>query len=322
MKLNSTFFRKKQTWIALTVLAALAVPFLLRESKYALLLYCMIGIYIISTSGLNLLLGYSGQMSLGQAGFYAIGAYTSAILSKDLGLPPLLTILIGALLASVVAVLLAYPASKLVYHFLALVTIAFGQIVYLLIIHSPGDITHGLTGIRKIPPVNLFGISFDTNFKFAFLIIALVLLFLYIKVRLIDSRIGRAFIAIRDDKIAANGMGIHVRKFRVLAFAIAAFFTATGGALYAHLVGYISPETFTADQSVLFLTITLFGGLGTVAGPVIGSVVVLCLREILQFAGTYQMIIFGGFIVLVLLFMPKGIAGFFQTGKRKAERKG
>lgn len=295
--------------IALAVLMAglIGFPVLFPEQTYALMLMTFMGIYIIAVSGLDILFGYSGQISLGHAAFYAIGAYTSTLLSMHLKLPVVLTMLIGASLATIVGMIIAYPASKLVAHFLSLSTIAFGELVYLFIVHSPGDITLGFSGIGNIPALTLFGFRFNTTDRFYFVVLFFVLLFLLMKARIVRSRVGRCFIAIRDNSLAANGMGINVRKYKVMAFGISAFFTGFAGTLYAHSVRFISPESFMNDQSVVFLTIALFGGVGTLAGPVIGSVVVTVIRELLQKTGNYQMIIYGAFLVAVLLFMPKGV---------------
>ncbi len=280
-------------------------------------------IYVISTAGLDLLFGYSGQISLGHAGFYAIGAYTTALLSTSTGIHPLITMLAGAVLATLVGMVLAYPAAKLRYHFLSLVTIAFGEMIYLLAVTSPGDITNGFSGVYGIPVIKLFGISFKSNYNYFFLLLFFAALFLFIKWRVVHSKIGRAFIAIRDNTTAAGGMGINVRYYRVMAFAISAFYTAFAGGLYAHMIRFISPEVFTQDNiSIPMITMVLFGGYGTQWGPVIGAIVVTIINELLQATGTYRMIIYGLFVVVVLLFMPRGIMSFIRDfSARAAARK-
>lgn len=296
-------------------LILICFPIVYPEQTYALMLMTFMGIYIIAVSGLDILFGYSGQISLGHAAFYAIGAYTSTILSMSFRIPVFLTILIGASFATIIGIIVAYPASKLVAHFLSLVTIAFGELIYLFIVHSPGDITKGFSGISNIPPLNLFGLKFNTPSRFYFVALFCVVLFLLIKTRIVNSRVGRSFIAIRDNTHAANGMGINVRKYKIMAFGISAFFTGFAGALYAHSVRFISPESFMNDQSVMFLTILLFGGVGSLAGPIIGAIVVSIIREFLQATGNYQMIIYGAFLVAVLLFMPKGIMNWISNAK-------
>lgn len=307
--------KNKSDFIGLIILVALLISLtiILSSQTYVMTILSFIGIYVIAASGLDLLFGFSGQISLGQAGFYAIGAYTSAILSMNLNIPVIISMFIGAIFATFIGIVLAYPASKLRHHFLSLTTIAFGEIVYLFIVYSPGDITQGFSGIAKIPPLELFGYKFVTSRSFFYVILFFMTLFLVVKMFIVDSRIGRAFIAIRDNTLAANGMGVNVRKYKIMSFAISAFFTGFAGALYTHMVRFISPETFTMEHfSIVLLTVVLFGGMASLWGPVIGAVVVILMKELLQVTGVYQMIIYGTFIVVVLLFMPHGIISFFQ----------
>ena len=310
--------KKKISHKILINLAAMVIlcflPLILGKSSYLFSVIDFILIYTIAAMGLDILFGYSGQISLGHAGFYAIGAYVSALLSKDLGFPVLASLLIAAIVSALVGMLLAWPASKLKGHFLALVTIAFGEIIYLLIIHSPGDVTQGFTGLYGIPKLTLFGFAFQSTVSYFYVLLFFVALFMFIKTRIVDSKVGRAFIALRDNHEAASGMGINIRKYRVTAFAISAFMTSVAGSLYAHLIGFISPETFTLNEiSVPLVTIVLFGGLASQFGPVIGAVVVTLIGQLLQATGTYQMILYGLFIVIVLLFMPQGIVKFIRS---------
>lgn len=300
------------------IAAACIFPVFFLGQSYIFTVLNFILIYVIASSGLDLMFGYSGQISLGHAGFYAIGAYGSALLSLKLGIPGIFSMFLGAVIATVVGVVLAYPASKLKYHFLSLTTIAFGEIVYLLLVNSPGNITEGFTGLYGIPVISLFGFRFKSSISYFYLLLFFTVLFMFVKTRIVNSKMGRAFIAIRDNTAAANGMGINVTRYRVIAFGISAFYTAFAGALYAHFIRFISPETFTSDAcSVPLLTMVLFGGLASQWGPVVGAVVVTLLKEALQVTGSYQMIIYSVFIVVVLLFMPKGIISFLHEFKQK-----
>ena len=294
--------------VLFTILYPIAAP----GATYMHLVFCTFGIYIIVNCGLDILFGYSGQMSLGQAGFYAIGAYFSAILSKS-GVPVLISMLIGACMASLVGYILAIPCSKLVHHFLAVVTIGFGEIVRLIALNAPKELTGGPNGIGSIPQVNLFGFKITTNAQYLYFVLFLVLAVLLLKRNITNSRVGRAMLAIRCNPDASEAFGIKLSKYKTMAFAIAAFCAGLGGALYAHLVKYISPESFTADQSQMFLVMILVGGMGTLAGPVIGSLLIIIVQEVLQRFGTYQMLIYGLLIIFVLFFMPNGIAGSMKN---------
>lgn len=295
------------------------LPLCLGDQKYFLLLMCLAGIYIVATSGLDICFGYSGQISLGQAGFYAIGAYVSAMLSIYMKVPVPFAILIGSLAAALVGYLLAFTSVKLVYHFLSLTTIAFGEIVRLLLVNGKA-ITGGPDGLVGIPPFTVFGISFSSNQMYFYIIWIVMIVFLAGKVSLINSRVGRAFIAIRDNPSASEAFGIKLSKYKATAFAIGAFCAGISGALYAHLVKFINPDSFTGDQSIMFLVMVLIGGLGTFWGPIFGSVLIIALNEVLQTFGDYRMAIYGVIIITVLLFLPKGIIGTLReklvVGKR------
>ena len=313
--------------LLLVVLGGL-LPVICLNDSYIVLLLCTTGISIIVISGLDILFGYSGQISLGHAGFYCIGAYTSAILSRNLGLPVFATIFLGGLLAMLVAILLALPAVKLVHHFLALVTISFGELIYLFVSQARG-LTEGYTGMNFIPKPKIGNFVFESNTSYYYIVYGMLVLLLFLKRRLIDSGTGRAFIAIREDSHAANGMGIHVTKYKTMAFAISALYTGLAGALYAHLIGFISPESFSANQSTLFLTMLLFGGMGNFWGPIIGSVALVVLSEFLQKLGSYQMLVYGVILLVIIVYIPGGISrgvnlltfykNAYGKGKRHAE---
>ncbi len=262
-------------------------------------------------SGLDIVYGYSGQISIGQAGFYAIGAYGSALLSARLDVPVILSIPLAALAAALCGALIAVPSVKLVHHFLAMVTIGFGEIVRLLLLNG-GELTGGPDGIVSVPKLEVGPMAFDTNRTYFYVILLSVAALLAVKARLVDSRVGRAFVAIRESPRAAAACGIDVQRYKVLAFAIGAFYAGVGGALYAHLIRFVSPETFSLEQSVSFLTMVLLGGAGSLLGPILGTLIVIFLFEYLQVFGQAQMAIYGLMIIGVLFFMPRGLAGVLR----------
>lgn len=301
------------------LLFLVAFPYLMSgvfHWDYVIQLACFFGLYLIAVSGLDLLFGYSGQISLGHAAFFCIGSYGSVMLHDHTGLPVLITMLLGAVLATIFAAILAYPASKLVFHFLSLATIAFGEIIYQFVAQSPGKVTGNFTGYFT-ETVSIFGYRLNTHTKYYFFTLVCVLIFLLIKKNIVNSRVGRAFIAIRENSHAANGMGINVRKYKVMAFAVSAFYTAFAGGMYAHFVRFISPDTFTQKQSVLFMTMLLFGGTSSMAGPVVGTLAVQVLNEVLRSAERYQLLIYGILLLLVIMVLPGGIYGEFIKLKEK-----
>lgn len=308
--------------VAVIIPTMMELNIVFKQNKYIYLLLCFSAIYAIATSGLDLLYGYTGQISFGHAGFFAIGSYVSVLMShpawgfgKWFGyvLPPIITIFIAAFISMIIGVLLSLPASKLVFHFLSLLTIAFGQMIFLSLTSFP-DLTNAYRGITAIPPVEIFGFSFASalsKYRFYLLSLFFLVIFLIVKQNIIKSRIGRGFIAIRENVLAANGCGIDIKYYKMQAFGVSAFYTGFAGALYAHMIGFISPDTYVASTSQIFMTMLLFGGNGNLAGPVIGATVITLIQEGLAELKDYRMLIFGIFLLIVILFQPNGLYGLY-----------
>ena len=317
-------YLKTHKWKILAGASVIGACILIAQETYPALILAYIMIYGIGTTGLDILFGYSGQISMGHAGLFAVGSYTSALLSVRCGVTPVLGILAGSVLATLTGLLIAVPASKLVKHFLSLMTIAFGQIVYMFV-NACQPLTNGATGISSIPYISLFGFRLDTYYRCFFAYMILLILVLIAKARIIRSRVGRALIAIRENTVAAEGIGINIRAYKAMAFGISAFMMGLAGGLYAHMVTYISPETYNATQSTLFMTMVLFGGIGTTMGPVVGAAVLMFVKEVFQFLQIYQVLIYGVFILIVLFFFPNGMVGLYADMKKrilKARRRG
>lgn len=312
-------FLKSHTGAVIGILILAAVAAFMLQERYLAMILNFTCIYTIAVTGLDLLFGYTGQVSFGQAGFYAIGAYTSALLSKNMGLPPILTIFLGAILATVFGIIIAFPASRLVKHFLSLLTIAFGMMVYTFVNSSP--ITNGASGITGIPKVEILGVELGNNQTYFWLVLVLVVATLIAKNNIIKSRVGRAFIAVRENPHAAAGMGINVAKYKIMAFAISAFLAGLAGALYAHMVRFISPDTFTKDQSNMFMTMLLFGGISTIPGALIGAAAITVMMELLQGFAAYQTLIYAVLILIVLFLLPNGTVGLFTKIRTSLQKK-
>lgn len=302
--------KKNRTVLIGILLLACVAAYMLQE-RYLAMILDYICLYTIAVTGLDILFGYTGQVSFGHAGFYAIGAYGSALMSINLGIPPIISILLGAILALVFGVLIAFPASRLVKHFLSLLTIAFGQMVYTFIVGAAW-LTKGPSGIVNIPKVSVFGMTIKGYQMYFWLVLAATILVLISKYHIINSRIGRAFIAVRENPHAAAGMGINVAQYKILAFAISAFLAGLAGAFYAHMVGFISPDTFTNAQSNMFMTMLLFGGIATMTGSLIGATIITIVTELLQSFASAQTLIYAVFILIVLFYLPNGIVGLWD----------
>lgn len=311
------------------VLVMMENNILLTRNKYIYVLLCYIGIYSIATSGLDILFGYTGQISFGHAGFFCIGAYGSVLLSHPewgiakLGLAPLspiLSIPIMGLVAAGIGALLARPASKLVFHFLSLLTIAFNQIMYLIVANF-ADLTNGFIGITRVPPVKLelFGtmlLDFTTvksKYSYAFLVLFVLALLLILKENIVHSKLGRSMIAIRENQTAANGCGVNIMRAKTISFSISAFYVGIAGGLLAHMMGFISPDTFVQNTSVIFITMLLFGGSGNLFGPILGALVITFVQESFQSLQDYRMLIYGVFLLVVILYQPTGLVGLTRS---------
>lgn len=288
----------------------LAFPFLATAvgNTYAITLGCYVQLYFIAISGYDILFGYCGQINMGLAGFYAIGAYGSAILHAYCNVPIVFSMIIASVISCIIGAILAFPCSKLQFHFLTLATIAFGNIVNQILSHSPGGITGNFKGMYTERPM-IFGFSLSSSTAYYFFGLVMVAVFIFIKYRVVHSKMGRAFCAIRDNVRAANGMGIDVRLYKVIAFSVCAFFMGFAGSMYAHLVCFISPDTFLQKQSVLFLTMLIFGGTTSFGGPLVGVLSLMLITESIRSMTGYQTLVYGVIIILVVVLLPKGVYG-------------
>ena len=296
----------RRVWLPLLLAAAL-VPVAVR-SEYILNTAVMAGIYVILASSLNITNGYTGLFSFGHAAFYGIGAYTAAILATRFGWGFALTLPAAGVVAAAFGAALALPTLRLSGIFLALVTIGFQEIAYLVTLNWIG-LTRGPMGIPGIPPAALFGIELRGNAAYYWLVLALDVLTLFVLSRIVTSRVGRAFVAIREDELAAEASGIPAFRMKVLSFVIATFFAGIAGAFFAHHARFVSADSFRLDETFVILTMLIVGGLGSLAGPVIGAVALVILPEASRFLAEYRGVVYGLILIAVILFRPEGVAG-------------
>lgn len=304
-------------YIAIIVAAVLLGLYL--DNGYFLRLGTYIAIYSIVTIGLNLLFGNAGQISLGHAGFFAIGAYVAAVLMKKFGVPFLGALPLAALMAGLVGVLIGYTALRLKGHYLAMATLAFGLIVFGLLVEV--DYTGSTSGITGIPPISIFGYNIvDPRgaYLFSWGVLAVVYL---VSLSLLSSRVGRALMAIREDELAAATMGIDVARYKIQVFAISAFYAGVAGAIYAAYMGIINPFSFSVGHSVTMLMMIVVGGLGSVPGSVLGVAVLEILPEFGREWENYRLAGYGIMLVLLIIFAPKGLAGLLASFAEFARRR-
>jgi branched-chain amino acid transport system permease protein len=301
-------FLRSWGWV-LAPVAAIALAWVLPSAigRYYTQMMALAGIYAVVAQGLNLLAGYTGQASLGHAGFYAIGAYTGALLATKLGLGFWSAMPFSILVAAAAGVLIALPSFKLDGPYLAMVTIAFGIIVNSILIEW-SELTGGTQGVLNIPRPTLAGTRLALESQFLLIVAAAAATTLFLR-NLMRSPWGRAFIAVRENPIAAQAVGLSTRGVKTVAFTISAALAGAGGHLFAFFQGFISPEAFEFEASIFFLTTVIFGGAGTLAGPLVGAPIMTFLPEMLQRFVDFRLIIYGGLIVASLYALPLGIVG-------------
>jgi len=313
-------FTNRKIWFVLLILIFLLLPHF--SGTYVLYLASLAGVYTIVSIGLNLLFGFTGLISIGHAAFLGTGAYTTAILLTRMAPIPFPVILIlSGLLASVFGLIVGLPALRLSGHTLAMATMGFGFVMEEVFLHWE-SLTKGALGIT-VPRVSIGPIHFATGINKYYLILVLVLLMILLAKNILNSKTGRAFIAIRDHEIAAQTMGINLAWYKTISFVISAFYAGIAGSLYAILLSYINAESFHLMVSVLYLEMVIVGGIASLLGSILGAIFLTVLPEILGAKyQLYQIIVQGLVLVLTLIFMPWGISGMFWRVCEWMKRKG
>lgn len=350
-RLNTWRHDRRAAWIAYIALAVLllALPFLtgaaLGRGWVRILDFTLL--YVMLALGLNIVVGYAGLLDLGYIAFYAVGAYVYALLASPhfgLHLPFWALLPMGAGIAAVFGILLGAPTLRLRGDYLAIVTLGFGEIIRIFLnnLNAPINITNGPQGVNLIDPISfgsfsfsqthsLFGMNFPGIYTYYYLFLALALVIIFVSLRLQNSRVGRAWVAIREDEVAAEAMGINTRNIKLLAFAMGASFAGISGGLFAGFQGFISPESFNLFESIIVLCMIVLGGMGNIAGVILGAVLLTIFPEALRYIGELQnylfgriladpadlrMLIFGLALILIMVFRP---AGLLPSVRRRQE---
>jgi len=292
--------------------AALALGVILPAilDQYKLYVLSLTLVYAILAIGLNLTLGYAGQISLCHAAFMAFGSYAVAILGQR-GVPFEIGLVIGVTLAFAWGLVLGFPALKVKHHYLAMVTLGFNIIVFL-VLRNWESLTGGSFGISNVARPAWGPLSFKPDRAYYFYILAWAAVVVAVAYWILTSRWGRAFRAIRENEMRAEVVGVNLRNYKLMAFAVGAAYAGMGGALFAPLVGYIDPGAYTLDRSIQFLMMVVLGGLGRFEGPFIGALVVTVLPEVLRGSEGLYLIIYALAVILMMLFMPKGLVGLWD----------
>ncbi|MBN2179374.1 MAG: branched-chain amino acid ABC transporter permease [Deltaproteobacteria bacterium] len=300
------FFGSQQSLLFAIVGIFIIYPFFV--SNYYIDVAFFFGIYALLGLSLNIVLGEVGLFDLGHAGFYAIGAYTTAILNTKLGIPILVLLPVSAIAAGIFAYIVCSPIIHLRGDYLCIVTIGMGEIVRLALINNPFDLTGGPNGVYGIDFPSFGGpFVIDSSIEYYFLIWIIVVLSIIGLIRLQNSRIGRAWNCIREDEVAAGSSGIDVKSYKLLAFVIGAALAGVAGNIYASKLMAVSPESFSFWESCMLFCIVLIGGMGSIPGILIGAAFISLFPEIFRPFAMYRMLVFGLVMILMMMFRPGGV---------------
>ncbi len=311
-----------------TIVMVVAFPFVFSLYQTNVMITALI--YVVVGLGLNIVVGLAGLLDLGYVAFYAVGAYSYALLNVHYGVTFWMALPIGAALAFLFGILLGFPVLRLRGDYLAIVTLGFGEIIRL-VLENWNEFSFGPSGIANIPKPGLFGLDLSlqqsTTFIY-FLMIGLALMTIFVVRRLQDSRIGRAWIALREDEVACQAMGIDKTRTKLSAFALGATWAGMGGVVFAAKTTFINPTSFTIWESIIILCVVVLGGMGSILGVIVGALILILLPEYLRAFSEFRMLIFGVILVMMMVFRPGGIISDvrrtykFEGLGNKAENRG
>jgi branched-chain amino acid transport system permease protein len=301
---------KTRIALALFAIAVLTIPLAARDG-YIIQLLNIAMLNAIVVLGLNFATGWTGQINFGQAAFYGLGAYTTAIATKA-GLPWISTPFLAVAVVVAASLVLGLPTLRLRTYYLAMTTIGFGEIVRLIIVHWE-PVTGGTSGLRAIPGISLFGFGPQGQIQHYYVLIAVLAVAVLVAVRIRHSALGRAMIATKDSEIAAEQSGVDTTRTKLLAFIIGAIYAGLAGCLYASSIRFISPDSFSGIQAVLLMTMLIVGGMGSIAGCIIGAAALTLLPEALRFLGQWYLVLYGLGVIVVIVLAPGGLASIAST---------
>ena len=292
--------------LSVVAFAAIVIPAVLIKleviNAYTAQIITLSGVNAIMALSVNIICGITGQLSLGQAGFMAIGAYSTILFTQNAGIPFVISVLLAGVVTAIFGFLIGFPTLKLEGDYLAIVTLGFGEIIRVVLVNLKG-LTGGPNG-KSFSTM----LCFDSTLAYVVIISSLILLIVLIQ-NFIRSTYGRAILAVREDEIAANSSGISVFKYKMIGFVIASFVAGIGGALYVSLIGFVKPEQASFNNSINYLIYVVLGGMGSTTGSVLAAFVLTYLQEFLRFLKNFRLLIYPVILIIVMLFRPQGLLG-------------
>lgn len=314
------------TYIVLITLILLIPRFI--TSTYYLSILIFVGLHSIIAMGLTLLMGYAGQISLGHASFYGLGAYISGILSVTYKFPPVVSLVVSMIITGVIACCIGIPILKLKGNFLAMGTLGLGIIINMIFVNWV-SMTGGPSGLTSIPYLKIAGYTFDRDYRVYLIVWITTIVIFMLSTNIVNSRVGRALRSIHGSEIAANSMGVNPARYKVQIFVISAVYAALAGGLYAYYLTFISPQPFDFKFSIELVVMVVIGGMASLWGATIGALTVTILTEILRAvipkflshaSGEYEIIFFGIILIIVMIFTPEGLIGGFRRIANRIKR--
>ncbi|MCB1868991.1 MAG: branched-chain amino acid ABC transporter permease [Gammaproteobacteria bacterium] len=299
--------------------AALLLPLVFPDNYYVTVVGVTAALHAILAVSLNLLMGYAGQISLGHAGFFGIGAYASAILTTRYGWNPWPAILAGLVLTGIIAFALARPILRLKGHYLAMATLGLGIIINIVLVQT-GELTGGPDGLGGIPTLSLFGWNVNSDLRWYIVIVCVMLLVVWLALNIINSRSGRALRALHGSEVAAEMMGINTTATKTGVFVLAALIASLAGSLFAYQQSFVSPDSFSFFFSIELVTMVVLGGMASTYGAIMGAVILTFLPELLVVFEEYEVMIFGAILMLMMIFLPQGLFVGIQSLLRRVGR--
>lgn len=301
--------------MVLLLLYPLISPLIIRQNTYWLLILILTGIHVILALGLNIQLGSAGVLNLAVAAFYGIGGYAAGLLSLKLGIPTIITLPVGGIIAALFGMILYIPLYKTKGHYMALVTLAFGYMIVIALDNT--EFTGGPQGLMAIPPLEFFGYSFFSKplglhfyTNYYYFVLILVVLAIVISNRFYNSWVGLTLATIRDDEIAAKCCGVNSNVWKMVAFVTGNVMIGIAGAVYAHMIGFISPPNFHFGESLLIVAMVILGGLDNILGVIIGTLILSILPEKMRVITEYRILIYGILLIVIPMFRPRGLLPF------------